>query len=117
MGTQMMTPGLAAASQILPAFADQENRSIDAAIQALEASIRATISQMEEQTKRGTAMLEHLHHVELDLAGSQARLDARRKEVASENHLTQLTTRESVSAVPPPPKKTYKRICPRLRIF
>ena len=81
---------------VLPAFADQENRELDASIQALMASLKVTSADAAAQSARGAAMVEHLRHVQLELASSQLRRDARVKELATEDHMRRLNAGETV---------------------
>jgi len=81
---------------VLPAFADQENRELAASIQALMASLKVTSADVAAQSARGAAMVEHLRHVQLELASSQLRRDARVKELATEDHMRRLNAGEAV---------------------
>jgi hypothetical protein len=81
---------------VLPAFADQQNRELDASIQALMASLKVTSAELAAQSARGAAMVEHLRHVQLELASSQLRKDARMQEIATEAHMRQLNAGETV---------------------
>ena len=81
---------------VLPAFADRENRELDASVQALMASLKVTSAEVAAQSARGAAMVEHLRHVQLELASSQLRRDARVKELATEDHMRRLNAGEAV---------------------
>ena len=81
---------------VLPAFADQQNCELDAAIQALMTSLKVTSAELAAQSARGAAMVEHLRHVQLELASSQLRKDARVKEIATEDHMRRLNAGEMV---------------------
>ncbi len=81
---------------VLPAFADRENRELDASVQALMASLKLTSADVAAQRARGAAMVDHLRHVQLELAGSQLRRDARVKELATEDHMRRLNAGEAV---------------------
>ena len=81
---------------VLPAFADQHNRELDASIQALMASLKVTSADLAAQSARGAAMVEHLRHVQLELTSSQLRKDARVNEIATEDHMRRLNAAETV---------------------
>ena len=81
---------------VLPAFADRKNRVLDASVQALMASLKVSSADVAAQSARGAAMVEHLRHVQLELASSQLRRDARVKELATEDHMRRLNAGEAV---------------------
>ena len=89
------TPGKQAHG-VLPAFADQQNRDLDASIQALMVSLKVTSAEFAAQSARGAAMVEHLRHVQLELTSSQLRKDGRAKEMATEDHMKRINAGETV---------------------
>eukprot|EP00892_Ulva_mutabilis_P002355 jgi/Ulvmu1/1211/UM109_0009.1 len=78
----------------LPPFANEENKGINRKIQNLEQNLEQAESELEETRDRKQIMDEHLKSVQSEIAYSQARVTAKRKEIQSETHLKALSERE-----------------------
>ena len=79
----------------LPIFANRENRELDEHIKDKEKSIEAINVVLKDNKDRVKIMSEHLKNVQQELSHTQQLVDAKRKEIDTESHLTQLAERET----------------------
>lgn len=82
-------------SSFLPPFANAANKALDSYIKGKEQELEATGLGIEECTDRITVMTEHLSNVQQELVYTQSRVDVKKKEIGTEDHLKQLSTREA----------------------
>jgi len=79
----------------LPAFANAENRRLDAAVRALEKQLDRVDGALEENQDRIGIMEEHLQNVQQELKYTQGRVESKTKEINTEKHLQALADRET----------------------
>ncbi|KAF5827559.1 coiled-coil domain-containing protein 39 [Dunaliella salina] len=79
----------------LPAFANAENRRLDAAVRALEKQLDRVDGALEENQDRIGIMEEHLQNVQQELKYTQGRVESKTKEIETEKHLQALADRET----------------------
>jgi hypothetical protein len=82
------------AADSLPIFADKSVRALDAQVKAKDRILQKFIDESEENSERVGVMAEHLKNVRAERVHSQALLDAKDKDIATEGHLGQLAERE-----------------------
>ena len=80
-------------SSFLPPFANAENRELDLRIREKERVLEELENDAEEHEDRVNAMREHLRNVEAEIANTQSRAEARRKEKETEAHMKRLSER------------------------
>ena len=78
-------------SSFLPPFANAENRELDLRIREKERVLEELENDAEEHEDRVNAMREHLRNVEAEIANTQSRAEARRKEKETEAHMKRLS--------------------------
>ena len=78
-------------SSFLPPFANAENRELDLRIREKERVLEELENDAEEHEDRVNAMQEHLRNVEAEIANTQSRAEARRKEKETEAHMKRLS--------------------------
>jgi len=83
-----------AAADTLPAFASASVRALDAQVKAKERVLQKYLDETEENSERVGVMSEHLKNVRAERVHSQALLDAKDADIATEGHLGQLAERE-----------------------
>lgn len=79
----------------LPMFANKANKELDAEIRAREARLAEVVAHTSEHEERVRIMEEHLKNVQQELAHTQQLVDAKNKEISTEDHLKQLAEREA----------------------
>ena len=79
----------------LPAFANAANRELNEVIKDTEKRLLRERSSAKENRERVAVMTEHLKNVKQELAHTQRLLEAKTKEVQTEDHLKQLAEREA----------------------
>ena len=79
----------------LPPFANEPNRILHAKVKYEEKLLQKYIDQLEENTERVAIMADHLKNVEQEHLHTEALVDAKMREISTENHLKQLAERES----------------------
>ena len=79
----------------MPAFASQANKDLNRAIRAKEAQVDVLKAECDENQERVQIMEEHLRNVSSEFLHTQQLVDAKGREVQSEDHLRQLATREA----------------------
>jgi hypothetical protein len=93
----------------LPAFANAANRELNEVIKDTEKRLMRERAAAKENRERVAVMTEHLKNVKQELAHTQRLLEAKTKEVHTEDHLKQLAEREvgacgvPAQRVPPAP--------------
>jgi len=83
------------AADALPVFAAHEVRVVDARVKAKERLLQKLIDEEEENVERVQIMSEHLKNVQAERVHSQQMLDAKDRDVQTEQHLKQLAEREA----------------------
>mmetsp|Transcript_5711 Transcript_5711/g.6544 ORF Transcript_5711/g.6544 Transcript_5711/m.6544 type:complete len:927 (+) Transcript_5711:140-2920(+) len=78
----------------LPPFANAENKDLDRLIKATEVQLENCEAALEENRDRISIMEEHLRNVKQELVYTQGRVDAKNKEIETEDHLKQINERE-----------------------
>lgn len=78
----------------LPPFANAENRELDRLVRDMEKSLEQAEVSLEENSDRISIMEEHLKNVQQELKYTQARVDAKNREIDTEKHLKSLAARE-----------------------
>lgn len=81
---------------LLPAFANQANRELAAAIQQLEKGVDGTERELDQNVQRTSQMSKYLRSLQLELASKESRLEAKTKELHTEQHLQKLNHHEQV---------------------
>jgi len=81
-------------TNFLPPFANKENKELDELVKTKERELESVNLAIEESADRIGVMNEHLANVKQELAYTQARVDAKKREYESEAHLKQLCERE-----------------------
>ena len=78
----------------LPVFANNQNKELFLKIKEVERKIKQTKSQTEEHLARCQIMNDHDKHIKQDIDHTNHLLDARKKEIETENHLNAILERE-----------------------
>ncbi len=81
---------------LLPAFANQANRELAAAILQLEKEVDGTERELDQNVQRTCQMSKYLRSLQLELASTESRLEAKSKELNTEQHLQKLNHHEQV---------------------
>ncbi|KAI9179113.1 hypothetical protein H9P43_005775 [Blastocladiella emersonii ATCC 22665] len=79
----------------LPAFANETNKKLDKLVREKETRLARVSSELEEQTARTDALVQHMKNVKQQLAQIQNLNDARGREIETEEHLKAVAERES----------------------
>ena len=79
----------------LPPFANEENRKLDGDVKSFQAEVEYLDGAIEELGERLGTMSGHLRNVQQEVMVTQQLVDAKGKEVHSEDHMKQLAERES----------------------
>eukprot|EP00767_Chilomastix_cuspidata_P006424 gnl/Chilomastix_cuspidata/68.p1 GENE.gnl/Chilomastix_cuspidata/68~~gnl/Chilomastix_cuspidata/68.p1 ORF type:complete len:799 (-),score=526.43 gnl/Chilomastix_cuspidata/68:1047-3443(-) len=79
----------------LPPFASEENKLLQKQIEKLGEQIRMKMTEIDDYEERSKVMVQHQKNVEQELSHAQLLLEARHKEISSEEHMTQLIKRDS----------------------
>ena len=79
----------------LPEFANDENRALHRQVRVKETKLKAVEAELSETQERITVMKEHLKSVTNEQLHTQRLVDAKVKEISTEDHLKQLAERES----------------------
>jgi hypothetical protein len=79
----------------LPAFANQANRELNDVIVLTEKQLHHQQANAKDNRERVAVMREHLKNVKMELAHTQRLLEAKTKEVQTEDHLKQMAEREA----------------------
>jgi hypothetical protein len=86
----------------LPLFASEANKEVHAEVQVKEKKLEGVSSELDEHKGRVGIMSEHLKNVQQELLHTQALVDAKTREIETEDHLKQLAERET---------GRYKQVC------
>lgn len=78
----------------LPLFADDKNKQLHTATKAKESRLEHVEVEIKENSSRVAIMNEHLKNVKQELLHTQQLVEAKAKELQSEEHLRQLSLRE-----------------------
>jgi coiled-coil domain-containing protein 39 len=78
----------------VPDFADEKTKQIHAEVQRKEKRIEAAKRELVEQKERFKSIAEHLKNVQQEVLHAQALVDAKTREIETEDHLKQLAERE-----------------------
>eukprot|EP00397_Hematodinium_sp_SG-2012_P011605 GEMP01011749.1.p1 GENE.GEMP01011749.1~~GEMP01011749.1.p1 ORF type:complete len:908 (+),score=297.54 GEMP01011749.1:32-2725(+) len=78
----------------LPPFASEYNRQLDAEIKAQEAKIQVLAENIDDNATRIKIMTDHLTNVQQELVHTQQLVDAKKKEMDTEEHMTALANRQ-----------------------
>lgn len=78
----------------LPPFANEANKKLDSEIKETEKVLEDYSEKVEENSDRIAAMTEHLKSVEQEVLYTQTRVNSKKHEKETENHLRQLSDRE-----------------------
>ncbi|CAG9467503.1 unnamed protein product [Pedinophyceae sp. YPF-701] len=78
----------------LPPFANAENKALDRQIKSLERELESGGLDLEESGDRIKIMGEHLKNVRNEIQYTQSRLEAKKKELSTEEHLKAMLQRE-----------------------
>ncbi len=79
----------------MPDFASQKNKDLHRAIQVKESRVDGLRTECGENSERVDIMEEHLRNVSSEFLHTQQLLDAKQREIQSEDHLRQLASREA----------------------
>jgi len=79
----------------LPIFASDANKELDEEVKVKEKRIEVMKSEQSEHSGRVAIMSEHLKNVQQELLHTQALVDAKTREIETEDHLKQLAEREA----------------------
>jgi len=79
----------------LPLFASEANKEIHTEVQSKEKRLEVVTSELDEHKGRVGIMSEHLKNVQQELLHTQALVDAKTREIETEDHLKQLAERET----------------------
>jgi len=79
----------------LPIFASDANKELDGEVKTKEKRMEAVHGELSEHSGRVGIMSEHLKNVQQELLHTQALVDAKTREIESEDHLKQLAEREA----------------------
>jgi len=79
---------------VLPPFANHRNKVLDQQVKSKEKKVQLLGDELEENTERVGIMADHLKNVEQEHLHTQALLDAKTREIETEDHLKQLAERE-----------------------
>lgn len=74
--------------------ANLENKQLEHEVSSAQKSIVAHKEQLDEHSDRIYAMSEHLRNVQQELQHTQELLNARKREIDTENHMKQIAERE-----------------------
>ncbi|KAL2610629.1 hypothetical protein R1flu_029202 [Riccia fluitans] len=106
-------------SKYLPAFANEENVILHDTVLETELALRRAEEAVEEQDDRAAIMEEHMKRVQQEILFSQSRHEAKRREIATEQHLFKMSTFETgrLKAEMSKMGKEAEEIANRLRQF
>eukprot|EP00953_Heterococcus_sp_UTEX-ZZ885_P008970 5316-Heterococcus_DN1.PRE.1 len=79
----------------LPIFANEQSKALNAEIKAREARAESTAASLTEHIERVRVMEEHLKNVRQEVDHTNALMEAKRKEISTEEHLQALASREA----------------------
>ncbi|BDA41482.1 Coiled-coil domain-containing protein 39 [Coccomyxa sp. Obi] len=79
---------------LLPAFSNLANKELAAAIQQLEKEVDSTERELDRNVQRTSQMSKYLRSLQLELASTESRLEAKTKELHTEQHLQKLNHHE-----------------------
>jgi coiled-coil domain-containing protein 39 len=79
----------------LPIFANEQSKVLNAEIKAREARAESTAASLTEHIERVRVMEEHLKNVRQEVDHTNALMEAKRKEISTEEHLQALASREA----------------------
>ena len=77
-------------------MANKENCELEDQLRRIEGDLEVTDKELGENGDRIGVMSEHLTNVQHELKHTQARLESKTREIKTEDHLKQLSTREAV---------------------
>merc|ERR1712039_352752 len=80
--------------EVLPPFASEANKQLDAEVKRKEAEIASVEEQITADGGRVKIMTEHLVNVQQELVNTQQLVDAKKHEAETEEHMKALTTRQ-----------------------
>ncbi len=86
----------AAIKVLLPSFANQTNKDLAAEIQQLEKDVDGTDRELDQNMQRISLMSNHLRSLQLEIDSTESRLEAKHKEVKTEQDLQKLNHFEQV---------------------
>jgi chromosome segregation ATPase len=78
----------------LPPFASEINKELDADVKKIESELEGIEFHIEENSDRIKVMAEHLTNVQQEVTLTQQLVDARKREMETEQHLKQLAVRQ-----------------------
>ena len=81
---------------LLPAFANWANKELAATIHQLEKEVDGTERELDRTVERTSQMTKYLRSLQLELASTESRLEAKIKELHTEQHLQKLNHHEQV---------------------
>jgi hypothetical protein len=80
---------------VLPPFANAANKALEAQVKSKERKITEYGEEAVENTERVAIMADHLKNVEQEHFHTQSLVDAKTREIETEDHLKQLSEREA----------------------
>eukprot|EP01083_Nonionella_stella_P066604 175545_1 len=80
--------------EVLPPFANEENRLLDAEVKERSKKLEQVDNQLGDQRERISIMKDHLRNVEQEMLHTQALCQAKENEIETEDHLKRLAERE-----------------------
>lgn len=83
---------------VLPSFASQVNKDLAAAIQQLEKDNDSTDRELDQNLQRISLMSNHLRSLQLELDSTESRLEAKSKELKTEQDLQKLNHYQQVES-------------------
>lgn len=83
-------------NSFLPPFANSANRQLDEDIKLLQRELQASKLQAADNEDRTVVLADHLDSVQKELRHIQTRLAAQKEELAGEEHLQRIASREEV---------------------
>ncbi|OAE22476.1 hypothetical protein AXG93_4697s1120 [Marchantia polymorpha subsp. ruderalis] len=106
-------------SKYLPAFANEENIILHDTVLEAEIALKRAEEAVEEQDDRAAIMEEHMKRVQQEIVFSQSRHEAKRREIATEEHLFKMSSFETgrLKAEMVKMAKEAEEIANRLRQF
>lgn len=82
-------------SDEIPEFANEENKRLNVLVKEKKKTIKKVQKEYQQDFERHKILKEHLKNVEQELLHTQSLIDAKNKETQSENHMKQITERQT----------------------
>ena len=82
-------------SDEIPEFATEENKRLNMLVKEKKKTKKIVEEEVRQDFERHKILKEHLKHVEQELLHTQGLIDVKNKETQSENHMKQVTERQT----------------------